>query len=109
MSTADEFRDKAEECRQQSEKAISPRDKVVWLRIAESWLKLAEKAGPAPAKAQAVSMPTMRLPVAWRQHGEGAGRRWRYPMCPPEHESSVLCRLLISCAPAPIPISEVIE
>ena len=50
LSTADEFRDKAEDCRQQSDKAVSPRDKAVWLRIAESWLKLAQESDQRSAK-----------------------------------------------------------
>ena len=42
LSTADEFRDKAEDCRQQSDKAVSPRDKA---RLASHRGVMAE-AGP---------------------------------------------------------------
>ena len=56
MSTADDFRDKAEECRQQAEKAIGPKVKRFGFALAKSWLKLAQEI-TSTAQAQTVRAP----------------------------------------------------
>ncbi len=42
MTSAKEYRDRADEAREQAERSFRPTDKEAWLRIAEEWMKLAQ-------------------------------------------------------------------
>ncbi len=42
MTSAKEYRDRADEAREQAERSFRPTDNEAWLRISEEWMKLAQ-------------------------------------------------------------------